>query len=239
MEILALIAIGISGLTALVVSVPWTRYEATVYGRKIIVRNYMFREVIQVDGVDVANTRTGGDYITHANHTVDIEGQTVRIWIGTEGLSTVCRMDDGQQVLYQSGGSPPLLSMAEPSPAKEAVDSVVDTRIAAARVLLIDIANVDEGAATDLERALISVIEADTAARRSADAHATLGGSHEDSANLLGRRADAVDQVLATLRTLHQRVMDTESDTAPALATARDALARFGAAHEFDAATLS
>jgi hypothetical protein len=233
LELLPVIAVvggSIGAVGVFLLAIPFQRWELEYRGHKIEIVNYTFREMVWLDGSKVANSRTGGDYFSHAEHTIEIDGHSLRIWIGLDGMAVRCRVDNGHQVIFNSSaGSPPELT--DPLPVTTGSEPE-DPRLAAARVLLAEVASVDPTAATDLTQALERVLAADRQARTAAEAHTALGGNGEETKQLLDRRADDVQQVLKTLRTLHVRIAQDDDDSAEALSTAREALARLDAARE-------
>lgn len=212
--------------------VPFGTWEFAWRGRQIRVRNYLLSETITVDGQPVATRREGN--LMWCEHELELDGDRLRIWVSSNGDTVSCRADDGTRVIFQSKELPPPLDLPAPKPALEAEDR----RLAAARVLLGAVAEVDRAAAADLERALVQVLADESAAREAAEAHVALGGTAAEAGAVLEHRSRAVEELMATLRQLHLRVSGPQDagDPAPALREAREALSRLDAAREVDAA---
>ena len=229
MELVLPLLLLVLAMIVVLSRVPLHRWTFEHHGHRVEIRNYALREVIAVDGIDQPDTRTRGNRLTEALHTVALpDGTRLRVWIGASGFGVGCRVDDGSRTVFQTGvGMPPVTT---PQPA-----SVDDPRLVAARVLLADIATVDPEAAATLTAALERMVQAELGARSVVDAHTALGGNVDDAADLLADRTHGLDELLSKLRALHLVVMGVRaSDVDDALDDARDAVARVAARTEVE-----
>lgn len=212
------------------------RWSFGYLGRRIEIRAYhpltrlggasLGSEQVLVDGAAATTERDGhsGPYVRHVLR-LDND-RTLRIWIRAGGVRlgdpegwAGCLVDDGARVIFTSD--------APPRPEIESAWEVDDDpRLAAARVLLADLAGLDERAAGDLEVAVERLLAAERDAVYRAAAHAALGGDGEE---LVARRASEVEDLLRALRELHLAVTRRDAE---ATKVAKRALARLGAVHE-------
>jgi hypothetical protein len=208
--VLLLVALGVGALA----QVPVNRWRFSWAGHEIEVLNYAFTEKVKVDGAFVPTVRTGGDGLTWSERELRLPHRpALRVRIGMQGVTLHCAAHEGDTLVFDS---------ASPSPRPEPIDE----RLAAARVLLRDLARLDPKGASELERALQQVLAAEQEARQRAAAHTALGG---DGQALVEQASQEVELVLSELRKLH---LSTDSAAEEARDARRDALARMAAARE-------
>jgi len=158
MEVLALVALlggVLAGTWAFLWKVPFGTWTFRVAGRTIVVRNMALVEKIEVDGELAQNTRTGGNYLTEAEHTVVIDGEPLRVRIHAADLvSMACDAWHGERQVFSSHRS---------LETKLAVPQIEDPRRAAVQALLEDLARSESArvrdAATTLRKALDAVFK--------------------------------------------------------------------------------
>jgi hypothetical protein len=204
------VLLGVGALT----QVPVHRWRFGWAGHELEVRNYVHTERFSVDGQQMPSTRTGGDGLTWAEHELRLPHQPpLRVRIETRGFVIHCAAYEGDTLVFDSQAGP---RSAEPT----------DERLAAARVLLRDLAQLDPQGAAELERALQQVLQAEQEARQRAAAHSALGG---DAHELVEEARGEVELVLGELRKLH---LSMDSGVEQAREARREAVARMGAARE-------
>jgi hypothetical protein len=234
LSLILLVASSLGLISGLLWRYPVSVWTLVHRGQAIEIRNFVFGEQILVDGHAERKTCVTRS-LMESEHAVELsDGTRLRVRLETDAHGRVhCRVDDGKKVIFDSASRSSGVETAHGTPAP--APSAEDPRLVAARLLLADVAAIDPGAAGVLENALRKVVTAERTARATADAHEALGGRAEDTAELIAERAAGVEEMLATLRALHLRVVSggTE-DLASLLASARDATARIAASSEVD-----
>jgi len=243
------LAVGISsavgGFSWMLLSMVWQRWKLDYKGHHIEVQNKGLREQILVDGEVVPDTWFDGNRLTYAVHkvtlpsgdvlTVDVRGDSM----GIPGCQIIA---DGALVFDSNPGRAALLhttmQVGRQVAAEPAVPVEVPPRLAAARVLLTEVAGSGDErvktAARDLVVALEKSFEGLTAAENAAEAHATLGGDPAEVAALIAAREASVAELLSATRALHLAATRHTPDEPRALQQVQDVLQQVEAEQEVD-----
>lgn len=233
MELFWLLLVG--SLIVMVWFVPTNRWTFAHGDHWIDVRNYGTTETIAVDGVIVATRRSGSFWDMKVEHSVDVDGERLRIEVDGSGGGMRCRAAAGQTMVFDSSGfvdvlpppDPPerelsLRARLPPPSASRSATQVValDPRVAAAEVLLTELASHDDEEVREANEALRSAVHAAFGrlhrAKSAAAAHTLLGGEAHD--DVLAVAEAKVVEALASLRALHlaaKRVEATQRDAMP------------------------
>ncbi len=193
--------VGLGSAWACLWSIPWRTWRFEHGGHDIVVKNYMVREVVYVDGERMDATWVDGDRTTSADHRLTLaDGTTLLIEIRTRGMALDCRAYAGRLLVFDSYRHAGLQDeTTEPDP---------DPRRAAAAVLLRELRDhpdpgVQDGVAT-LKAALGRAFSNLAAAQTAAEAHATLAGRDDPvSARVVERCEQELGEVLDVLRQVH------------------------------------
>ena len=244
----AALVVGISsavgGFGWMLLAMVWQRWKLEYKGHHIEIQNKGLREAILLDGELVPDTWSDGNKLTYAVHTLTLpSGEELMIDIrgdnmGMPGCQVIA---DGDLVFDSNPSRAALLKTTmrvgqQQAIAAEAV--AVEPRLAAARVLLEELAGSGDErisrATRELRAALEKAFAALAAAETAAEAHATLGGDDAEVAGLLASKEGSVVELLGATRSLHLATTRHTPDEPAAILQVQELLQQVEAEQEVD-----